>query len=178
MFSHFFVYTIVTIVFILHIIQDFKPIINFHNIFLLPLWILKHIHYFLFSVYLFSVFVLNFTLKFILNKLWFDPMSGPLSALMYVIALLNLLLLKTWSIWFVVLPSVEYRFSLWISLCGNVLQSHFVDSKSHMDLPGTKLGPLWWETSDFHSKLDNWDVWVLWLSDISSFYFILLKYFL
>ena len=39
---------------------------------------------------------------------------------MFVIALLNLLLIKTWPIWFAVLPSAEYCVSLWISLCGNV----------------------------------------------------------
>jgi len=48
-------------------------------------------------------------------------MSGPLHALMCVIAVLNLLLVKTWSVWFVVLPSAEYHVCLWISSCGNVV---------------------------------------------------------
>jgi len=96
--------------------QYFKLIINFYKIFLFPLWILKNIHHFLFS-YLFPVFTLNFTLQFIFSKLW----SGPLRSLMSVIALLNLLLMKIWSVWFTVLPSAEYHVSLWISLCGNVV---------------------------------------------------------
>ena len=48
-------------------------------------------------------------------------MSGPLSARMSVIALLNLLLIKTWPIWFAVVPSAEYYVSLWISSRGNVV---------------------------------------------------------
>ena len=66
---------------------------------------------FLFSLYLLPVFTLNFTLKFIFSKLWSYPMSGPLSVLMPVIALLNLLPIKTWSIWFAVLPPAKYHVS-------------------------------------------------------------------
>jgi hypothetical protein len=77
---------------------------------------------FFFSHYItFQSFTLNFTLKFIFSKLWSNPMFRPLSALMSVIALINLLLIKTWSSWFAVLPSAEYHVCLWISLCGNVV---------------------------------------------------------
>jgi len=48
-------------------------------------------------------------------------MSGPLSVLMSVIALLNLLIIKMWSIWFADLPSAEYHVSLRIFLYENVV---------------------------------------------------------
>ena len=83
---------------------------------------------FLFSVYLFSVLTLSFTLNFIFNKIWSNLMSGPLRALMSVTALLNPLLIKIWFIWFAVLPSAEYDVSLCISLCGNVVLLTFKPS--------------------------------------------------
>jgi uncharacterized membrane protein (DUF2068 family) len=48
--------------------------------------------------------------------LWSYPVSGPPSALMSAIAHLNLLLIKTWSIWFAVLPSAEYIYFTLIPL--------------------------------------------------------------
>ena len=72
---------------------------------------------FLFSSYLFSVLTLSFTLNFIFNQLWSDPMSGPLRALMSVIELLNLLLIKTWSIWFAVLPSAATIMYVFVHYC-------------------------------------------------------------
>jgi hypothetical protein len=70
---------------------------------LFPLWIFKNIHNFPFSLYLFSVFTLNFILKFILNKLCSDVCCCTSQS-------------KTSSIWFAVLPSAEYHVCWWISL--------------------------------------------------------------